>query len=174
MNIQHKRLPTNARLNELLDYNPQTGKLFWKVHRRGLAKAGKIAGVLDTSRGYVKVSIDGIRYKAHRICYKIATGWDVGVFEIDHINGVKADNRLSNLRMVDSATNQKNSKRRSDNRSGYTGISFVKRINKWRAQLYVNGKQLHLGYFEELEDAVAARAAANAKYGFHINHGRVG
>ena len=173
MKQKHKALPSNERLNELFSYDPETGELRWKINRRGPAKAGQLAGVVDKSRGYIKVSIDNIRYKAHRICYKIATGWDVGMFEIDHINGVRADNRLSNLRMVNAITNRKNTKRRVDNSSGYSGVSFVKRSKKWRAQIKANEKRIHLGCFAKLEDAVAARAAAEVKYGFHINHGRV-
>lgn len=173
MKQKFKKLPSNQRLNELLRYNPQTGELRWKTNRRGAAKAGQLAGVVDKSRGYVKISIDNIRYKAHRICYKMATGWDVGMFEIDHINGVRSDNRLSNLRMVNAIANRKNTKRRANNSSGYTGVSFHKRNKKWRAQLKANGKKIHLGYFEKIEDAVAARAAADVEYGFHVNHGRV-
>jgi hypothetical protein len=172
MKPKFKKLPSNKRLNELLRYNPQTGELRWKTNRRGTAKAGQLAGVIDKPHGYVKVCIDNVRYKAHRICYKMATGWDVGIFEIDHINGVRSDNRLSNLRMVDALTNRKNTKRRSDNTSGYTGVYFIKRSKKWRAQLKVNGKKVHLGCFEKLEDAVAVRAAADVKHGFHVNHGR--
>ena len=94
------------------------------------------------------------------------------MFEIDHINGVKFDNRLSNLRMVDHATNLRNSPRYSNNSSGYNGIYFHKATQKWMARIKVNTKWHYLGVFEKLEDAVAARAAADVKHGFHVNHGR--
>ena len=172
MKRKFRKLPSNKRLNELLAYNPQTGELRWKVNRRGAAKAGGIAGSLDASSGYVTIHVDSVNYKAHRICYKMATGWDAGVFEIDHINGVKFDNRLSNLRMVDHATNLRNSPRYSNNSSGYNGIYFHKATQKWMARIKVNTKWHYLGVFEKLEDAVAVRAAADVKHGFHVNHGR--
>lgn len=168
-----KMLPSNQRLNELLAYNPQTGKLSWKVNRRGTAKAGDVAGIVDNSVGYVVVCIDNVRYRAHRVCYKMATGWDAGMFEIDHINGNRSDNRISNLRMVDSATNSKNAALRKNNTSGYVGVYFNKKAKRWMARIYANKKWFYLGGFKNKEDAVAARAAAEVKHGFHVNHGRV-
>ena len=173
MKRKYKMLPSNARLNEVLSYNPKTGELRWKVNKRNV-KAGNKAGCLLRRTGYRSISIDGAVYLEHRICYKIATGWDPGMFEIDHINGVRDDNRISNLRMVDHATNGKNTCMKKNNSSGHNGIYFHKATKKWMARARVNHKWHYLGIFEKLEDAVAARAAADVKYGFHVNHGRVG
>lgn len=173
MKRKFKKLPSNKRLNELLRYNPKTGELRWRVNRRGATKAGDIAGYLNPVSGYYIVTIDGVRYRAHRICYKMATGRDVGVFEIDHINGVKADNRLLNLRMADRVTQCRNRPQQANNSTGHNGIVFCKKRKKYRARIKINRKYIELGRFEELEDAVAARAAADVEYGFHVNHGRV-
>ena len=172
MKQKHNILPSNERLNELFIYNPTTGELRRKVGRKGGGPAGSIAGS-SSKQGYLRIMIDGGYYRVHRVCYKMATGRDPGIFEIDHINGIRNDNRLSNLRMVDRATNSRNVKRLVNNSSGYNGISFNKRKKVYETYIRVNQKKIHLGYFKEEEDAVAARAAANVKHGFHVNHGRV-
>lgn len=166
-------LPSNERLNELFTYNPETGELRRKVSRSGAGKVGSLAGTVDKLNGYRLVGVDRILYKAHRICFKMATGFDVGVFEIDHINGDRLDNRLSNLRMVSTATNLRNQKRRGNNTSGHTGVSFNKQLKKWDVRIHSNNKQFYLGSFTEKEDAVAVRKEAEKKYKYHPNHGRV-
>lgn len=91
--------------------------------------------------------------------------------EIDHENHIRNDNRIENLRLVSSKGNKKNTTRRCDNTSGVTGVHWFKRECKWKVQIKVDGKQRHLGLFDNLDDAVAARKAAERQYGFHENHG---
>ncbi len=91
--------------------------------------------------------------------------------EIDHINGDKSDNRISNLRLVTMNQNMMNKKKYSSNKSGIVGIAKRSDTNSWRAQISVKGKAIKLGSFKTREEAINARLAAENKYGFHINHG---
>jgi hypothetical protein len=79
---------------------------------------------------------------------------------IDHINGIKTDNRLQNLRLATKSQNALNSKRHKDNTSGYKGVSWNKRLAKWGARITINGKYKHIGLFKNVEDAASAYAAA--------------
>lgn len=88
---------------------------------------------------------------------------------IDHINGDRLDNRIENLREVDRAENMKNMRMPADNTSGFVGVT--RHYEKWKAQITVNGKHIYLGRFDHKKDAIAARIAANRKFGFHENHG---
>jgi hypothetical protein len=84
--------------------------------------------------------------------------------QIDHINRDRADNRIENLREVTNKQNQQNRSTNSDNTSGHTGVSWYKPYSKWRAQIKHNHKVIHLGYFTNIEDAIAARKAAEKLY----------
>lgn len=173
---------TYAQVSQLLKYEPETGKLFWLPRpvemfpSEPLRKtwstrySGKETFTAIDSNGYRVGSIFGRMYKAHRVVWLVHKGsWPAG--EIDHINGDRADNRIVNLRDVSPSENHRNQRRRSDNSSGFCGVRWHKRDQKWMAQIKVYGKWSHLGYFENFEDAVAARLAANTKYGFTERHG---
>jgi len=84
--------------------------------------------------------------------------------EIDHINGDKLDNRRENLRSATRSQNKMNSGKPKNNTSGYKGVCWYKRGNKWRAQIGINGKLKHLGYFEDKEEAAKAYKKAAEKY----------
>lgn len=91
--------------------------------------------------------------------------------EIDHINHVRDDNRLVNLRFATQGENLKNKSVSSKSTTGVTGVYFSKDKKKYRAQIKVNRKAIYLGMFDTLEEAAAARAEANLKFNFHNNHG---
>jgi hypothetical protein len=93
--------------------------------------------------------------------------------QIDHINHDKADNRWINLMIVSCRDNSRNFPKYKNNTSGSTGISWHKRDKKWTASIYVDGRKVHLGAYKNKKDAIYARAAADVKYGFHLNHGKV-
>lgn len=134
---------TQERVKELFDYDPATGDLTWKVQRRGrFAKPGAKAGCVAR---YVTVSVDCKSYPAHRVIWL----WVYGEMpvEIDHINRVKTDNRLTNLRTCDRSQNTGNVQLMSTNTTGYRGIWFAKHCGRWRAAIKINGKLTHLGYF---------------------------
>ena len=92
--------------------------------------------------------------------------------EIDHINHVRNDNRLVNLRFVIHGENMRNKSVSSKNTSGVTGVCFLKARKKYMAQIRVDGENIFLGRFETLEEAAAARAEANLKFKFNSNHGK--
>tara|TARA_R110000787_G_C13248677_1_gene429137 strand:- start:202 stop:756 length:555 start_codon:yes stop_codon:yes gene_type:complete len=169
-------------LRKLLDYNPETGELTWKERtadmfaQDGQMKswntrwAGKPAFTADNGNGYLCGSISGISYRAHRVAWAMCHGkWPD---EIDHINGIRRDNRIFNLRSVTRTENNRNAARRKDNASGCVGVSWEQSRGKWLAHIKVNKKNINLGRFSEKSEAIAARQAAEVKYGFHENHGR--
>jgi len=162
---------TQSRLRELLDYDPTTGIFVRKVKSNKNTIIGSIAGGINISNGYAYIRVDKKRYRAHRLAWL----YMFGVFpknEIDHINHIKLDNRISNLREATSLDNSRNSSRRKSNTSGTTGVSWYSKTNKWVARIKINGKNIYLGYFKEKKDAIRARKIAENKYGFHKNHGK--
>lgn len=147
-------------LHELLDYNPTTGVFTWRV-RRHRVKPGDVAGVLD-GRGYQSIQVCGKSYRAHRLAWFYVYGtWPDG--QIDHRNGCRSDNRLSNLRVCTNAENGQNRGLNKNNTSGYIGVSFDRRNVGWQAHIRVNGKRHNLGLFKDKEEAAAAYVAAKAK-----------
>ena len=130
---------------------------------------GRKAGFVNR-HGYLRVAVDDCEYQGHRIIWRLVTGEEPE--EIDHINGVRSDNRLCNLRSVDTAENAKNRCNRIDNTSGHIGITFTPKTRRWRVQINANGKRYHVGYFGSIADAARERDKLYSKLGFHENHGR--
>lgn len=161
---------TQERLKELLTYDPETGIFTWNFNRRGLL-AGSVAGHLNNSNGYITISVDKRSYRAHRLAWLYTYG-DCPLDCIDHINHDRKDNRLCNLRDVPKADNQFNLSKSKRNKSGHTGVSFYKAYNKWAAEIIVRKKKIFLGYFENIEEAVAARLKAEEEQGFSPTHGK--
>lgn len=121
--------------------------------------------------GHLTGRINNKLVYAHRVVYAMTHGaWPEQ--SIDHINGIADDNRPSNLRDVTHKENLKNQTTRKNNTTGVIGVNRFKRDGSWVASITVNGRSRHLGYFDAFEDAVAARKAAETKYGYHKNHGR--
>jgi hypothetical protein len=139
------------RLCELLDYCPDTGIFTWKVDRKRLAKAGTLAGSTN-GKGYRQISVDGKLYLAHRLAwYYCFQEWPTKV--IDHINGIKDDNRLDNLQDV--SQNKNVSKANRDvGKSGYKNVRKI--CNRYQAAIKVQGKTIHIGMYESGESAYAA------------------
>jgi len=153
-------LPPVEVLNELLHYNPETGALRWKIDR-GPRIAGQEAG--SYTRGYKKLTINGKNYLAHRIVWKMVYGEDIPDSKIiDHINMVKGDNRLCNLRLVSYAENRYNQLHRQTNISGVKYISWRKDKNLWRIKVKrkIDGqyKTTCYGHYKTLEEAKVALA----------------
>lgn len=149
---------TQARLRELLHYDPETGVFTRLVARKGpKAWVGCVAGSPDR-KGYTSIVIDQERHAAHRLAWFYVHGsWPDG--QIDHINGVKDDNRLANLRVVSNQVNGQNSRvARSSNRVGLLGVTPWKK--RFRASIYINGRSVYLGLFAEPEQAHAAYVEA--------------
>ena len=122
--------------------------------------------------GYLFCWYQGRRRRHHHAVWEEANGPLPEGYEIDHINGVRSDNRLENLRLVTRQENMRNAKVYGTNTSGVTGVAWKKDKRKWKAYIMVDYKQKHLGYYTDWFDAVCARMSANNTYGFHENHGR--
>lgn len=183
-----KALPSPEVLRQLLHYEPETGKLFWlrqpvSAFKDGIRTAaqkarmwnarfdGREAGNIDPSTGYVRIRVGGVLLYAHRIAILMVTGeWPTD--EVDHEDGDVANNRITNLRCVSHAENLRNAKRRSDNSSGQTGVHYYERDDLWQAEIRVDGETRYLGRFATIEEATRVRERAEARLGFHPNHGR--
>jgi hypothetical protein len=154
---------TRQRLLEALDYDGETGAFRWK-------KSGRAAGGLG-SRGYVAIKIDQVVHFAARLAWQYVHGTTPRY--IDHINGNKIDNRLSNLRECSNAENIRNQRIHSNNSSGYKGVYWHKACQKWVAQIGVDRKIHSLGVFDTAENAaIAYDAAAKSHHGefAKLNH----
>jgi hypothetical protein len=149
------------RVNALIDYDSASGKMTWKTKSNNRLKAGQEVGVIK-ERGYRQFQLDKKRYYVHRVAFYIMVGrWPH--FHIDHINGDPSDNRWCNLREATVSQNRMNSARQSNNKSGHTGVFWNSQKNKWCAVVKVNYYTTNLGFFSNLEDAVAARDAHASK-----------
>lgn len=157
--------------NDIFNYCPDTGALSWKIRLpRSASKIGEVAGCLN-KRGYMQVMVRGKTYKLHRIIYEMVNGPIPSGLQIDHINHIKDDNRLVNLRLVDQSANSRNRKLHSSNTSGTCGVGWDKNSGKWRARIKVNDVYMHLGLFTDITLAIKARKDAERLHGFHPNHG---
>lgn len=148
---------TVERLHKLLSYDPNTGIFTWR-ERKGTARAGSTAGT-PHSRGYWAITIDGKGHLAHRLAWLYVYGkWPAR--ELDHINRVRNDCRIANLREVSWSENAQNKSQQSNNTSGYRGVTWHKQLHRWVAQITLHRKHRHLGLFDTAEDAHAAYQAA--------------
>ena len=153
---------THEEAHELFAYDTHTGRVTNKKRRGTKAKKGKEAGYQHTTLGYRYICIGGKMYLAHRlIWFMLHDEWPE---EIDHINGVRFDNRLSNLRVATSRQNKQNRRTQSNNTSGYCGVHWYKQTKKWQAYIDIDGKRKHLGYFKVLEEAARAYNEAALKH----------
>jgi hypothetical protein len=149
-------------LRSVLHYNPDTGIFTRKVSTSPRVKVGDVAGSLD-GHGYLRITVQSRLYQAHRLAWLHTYGeWPTG--QIDHINRVRTDNRISNLRDVTHKQNNQNRSKSSHNTSGHTGVSWFRRTGKWQTHITHNQKSIGLGYFDDLEAAIAARKAGELKY----------
>lgn len=148
------RILTQEELKTQLHYDPETG-IFTRISSNSnVVKVGDVAGSLHIA-GYLEITIFGKRYLSHRLAWLYMYGKFPDEL-VDHINGIRTDNRLCNLRAANKSKNAINSKIRSHNKSGFKGVCFSKSQKKWRANGKLNGKQKHLGYFKTPELASQA------------------
>lgn len=150
-----------AFLRQRLHYDPDTGKWTWLVRASQSTFAGDPAG-WHIVTGYMYIRIKKKAYGAHRLAYLYMMGeWPLQ--QIDHANGDPSDCRWSNLRPSDQSQNMANARRPSHNTSGHKGVNWSKQHKKWKVQIQVNSKKLHLGFYTDLEAAVAAYATGAEK-----------
>tara|TARA_R110000737_G_scaffold98933_1_gene133004 strand:+ start:140 stop:619 length:480 start_codon:yes stop_codon:yes gene_type:complete len=157
---------TQDELKELLSYCPDTGIFTWVSGKR----KGRVAGC-SNGIGYIRIVINGERYGAHRLAWLYSYG-SFPVDMIDHINGVKDDNRIVNIRNATCSQNQINRAIQSSNTSGIKGVSWNKGAKKWKVQIRIYGKKVYLGYFSDKDEAGEAyRKAADKHHGEFANYG---
>lgn len=175
-----KKTPGQSELMTLLKYDGNTGKLYWLPRVETMMRdrpkgkkwaasnwnsknADKEAFTSSDARGYKHGKINGVKYQAHRIIWKMVHGYEPDI--IDHINGIPSDNRISNLRSGSMADNCRNYEKSGDFSSKYRGVCWHKKDERWIAQINLDGnKRKRIGAFK-LEEA-----AAMAYDAFAIEH----
>ena len=138
-------------LREVLEYNQDTGIFTWKISRYK-NKIGTIAGSFSSQK-YWRIKIKGEECLAHRLAWLYVHG-EMPNDEIDHINGIRHDNRICNLRCATTQENQQNIKKpNAKNKSGFVGVHWCKTYQKWVAAIRINKIKKQLGRFDSAEEA---------------------
>ena len=155
-------------------FSPSMGRVIrsaeWSANKWNSRYSGKPALTKRLPSGYLGGSIFNKPVRAHRVAWAMHwDAWPKG--EIDHINGRPDDNRIQNLRDVTHGENMKNQRRYVNNASGTTGVSWYSANRRWVAEIQHDGERHSLGSYQSLDDAIAARLAAERHFGFHENHG---
>ena len=151
---------TQERLKKFYLYDPQTG-IFERIKRMGGHLPNKVAGYKNPN-GYIYIQMDGKNYRAHRLAWLYVYG-EFPKNHIDHINKIKDDNRIENLRDVTHKVNIQNTCKPRTNTSGIKGVTWIAKKNKWLASIKHFGKSIHLGYYETIEQAQQARIDGEIK-----------
>lgn len=152
---------------DLFDY--RDGRIYWKVSKGPSARVGDEIG--SGGNSYDVVVVDGGAHLVHRIVWEMHNGEIPYGLCIDHINGVRNDNRICNLRLVTVSENNRNKRLDKRNKIGVHGVYWEKDRRRYKVSICDGGKWKHVGRFESLDDAVAARKAAEKELGYHQNHG---
>lgn len=154
-------------LLDRLDYDQTTGVMTWKKGRT----RGSPAGFISKTE-YVVIRVFSRNYLAHRLVWLHQTGnWPTS--SIDHINGIKWDNGICNLREASPTQNSYNSKLDKRNKSGQRGVFWYKRLNKWRVGIQIEKKKKFYGFFDDLSEAIAvAKTVHKEKHGEFYNEQR--
>ena len=154
---------TIEELKTFFFYDPETGIFRSRAARRGMRQAvGSIVGWVSND-GYQVINFNYRHYLAHRLAWL----WVVGEWpsiEIDHKNGNRLDNRISNLRLANRTQNAVWSKLRKNNTSGFRGVRWMPNRQKWVARIKVNYRYIHLGCYTNKEQAAKAYDCAAKKH----------
>lgn len=181
-----KPIPTPQQLHQFLIADFDAGTLIWRERKPSdfggkrpehtckcwnSRCAGKPAGEISGGKSEYRICrILGRNIRTHRVMWAMKNmRWPEG--HIDHINHDRKDNRIDNLREVSAAENHKNRKLSPKNSSGINGVFYNADKKKWTARIKISGESIHLGHFDNIEDAARTRNEADRKYGFHENHG---
>lgn len=153
-----KNIVTQRRLKELFSYDPHTGKFTRLVRVCSKVLVGDTPGYKEAD-GYLRFNVDGTRYTAHRLAWLFTYGaWPSK--EIDHINGIRDDNRIANLRECSREENHQNRSVGTRNKSGVLGAFWNTYHKKWESAIVCGGKKTFLGYHDTVESAMAAYQTA--------------
>ena len=159
MKTKKKYNPIPKDIGDYIAYSEElsTG-LVWRVSK-GIAKKGGEAGCINCG-GYFIFKFEQKLYRNHRIVYFLNTGIDPEEKQVDHIDGNRLNNKISNLRLATHTQNQDNSKKQKNNISGVTGVHWSKGVNQWRSTISFKNKMIMLGGFCNKDKAIAVRIAA--------------
>ena len=160
---------TQEKLKALFDYDKNTGNFIRRYTTSSNAKKNTIAGYINKD-GYVKISIDGKKYLAHRLVWLYVYGYMPT--QIDHIDHNRANNTLHNLRDITQKENTKNTSLRKDNTTGISGIYYDKKRKSFKVQIAKDGKDLFFGRYKNFNEAVKVRNSAYFELNYHENHGK--
>jgi len=163
---------TQNEVKKLFTYNRDTGELIRRISigTGGFGcKQGNSVGSKSTS-GYIRVRVNGKYYPRSHLVWLYHKGY-LPTKVIDHIDRVRTNDKIDNLREVVYKDNYKNLSKRTNNKSGVTGVAWHKKAKKWRAYIMIDSTHIHLGLFKNKEDAKTARKEADKKYGFSPTHG---
>lgn len=167
--MPHAKPPnlTAAEAREYFDYGPDTGEVRWRHNTSPWGRmAGRVAGC-PNGLGYIVIQFRGRLLQAHRLIWLLQTGmWPRD--DIDHVNGIRSDNRWANLRAATPGENCRNRRIDRRNKSGVKGVCRVG--GKWRAQITVNYQVIILGHFDDKREAAVVRRAAERL--FHGEYAR--
>lgn len=151
-----------------LIYDTLSGVFTWRIKRKGRCKKGNKAGSRN-SEGYIQIIVNGKMYKAHHIAWRIVHGeFPPKGMEVDHENGVRHDNAITNLRLVDDAGNAKNQMMNPRNTSGVMGVMWSKAHQKWIVRI----GNVYLGIYRSKAKAIRIRRQAEIDHKYHPNHGK--
>ncbi|AHI60499.1 HNH endonuclease [Escherichia phage bV_EcoS_AHP24] len=145
------------------------GLIFWKVKPSRVIRVGWEAGRVEKT-GYKRVGLDKKIYFVHRVVWEMFNGPIPKGMQVDHINHDNGDDRIENLRLVTCSDNNKNKSIGKNSTTGVQGVTFCKRMNKYKASVRCDGKYYHCGYFNSLSDAAESRRNKLLELGFHENH----
>lgn len=151
-----------ARLRASISYSPLTGEFVWLVQPNGRVPVGSIAGHARPD-GYIQIGFEGRPYLAHQLAW-LHSHATLPKVELDHVDGNRANNRLSNLREASHAENMQNKAKYKNNPFGHTGVYWNPKTCKWFANIRVDGKMIHLGHFVKLADAINTRTIAKSTH----------
>lgn len=168
-------------LQEFMEYDGETGALTWRPRDRrhfeteaswkgfNTRCAGKPAITASSGKGYLQGTIYGVTYMAHRVAWAVFhSSWPQG--EIDHINGIRSDNRIVNLRDVTRLENARNLCAIASD-TGVRGVTWDRRLKRYRVHIYLEGKRKYIGCFPTIDEAAGVRKLHERHHGFHPLHG---
>lgn len=149
-------------VSQVFSYDPESGTIRWKISPRMNIHAGTVAGSVDR-KGYRIIRYRNFGFKAHRLAWMLyARSWPAG--QIDHINMIRDDNRIENLREATNGENKWNTLAQSNNSHGSKGVAWDAQRQRWVARIMVRGRRMKIGRYGTREEAAQAYAAAAEKH----------